>query len=182
MPTAEGTWTRDGEWINPLDTRVSKIMAKRGPRGNYPCILIQPIFRNFLFVYEPSHLWLSVPKANHWMHARGWVWLVTSQSYWEHGGWVQSGWGRVWVNKGKTKRGILYGWGNNSFSYSSLVHGKKGEIKKRGWSWCSQGEWILEKYGAYLSVLQAWIEEPNCQAWRANSCMSFTKTTHACCW
>jgi hypothetical protein len=27
---------------------VSRIMAKRGPRGNYPCILIQPIFLNLL--------------------------------------------------------------------------------------------------------------------------------------
>ena len=77
----------------------SKRMAKRGPRENYPCILIQPIFLNFLLVYEPSNFLLSVPKANHWIHVRGWVWVVTSYSYWAHGGWVQSSWGNVWVKQ-----------------------------------------------------------------------------------
>jgi len=66
MPVAKGTWTIDGGWINTQKGGVSRIMAKRGPRGNYPWILIQPIFLNLLFVYEPSHFSLIVPKANHW--------------------------------------------------------------------------------------------------------------------
>jgi hypothetical protein len=65
MPVDKGTGTRDEGLINPQERGVSRIMAKRDPRGKYPCILIQPIFLNFLFVYEPSHLQLSVPKDNH---------------------------------------------------------------------------------------------------------------------
>jgi hypothetical protein len=44
MSVSKGTWTRDGGWINPQEGGVSRIMAKRVPRGDYPCILIQPIF------------------------------------------------------------------------------------------------------------------------------------------
>jgi len=33
--------------------------------GNYPCILIKTHFLKLLMVYEPSNLWLSVPKTNH---------------------------------------------------------------------------------------------------------------------
>jgi hypothetical protein len=55
MSTAKGTWKRDGGLINPKEKGVSRIMAKRGPKGNYPCKLIQPFSLNFLFVYEPSN-------------------------------------------------------------------------------------------------------------------------------
>jgi hypothetical protein len=30
---------------------MSRIMAKRGPRGKYPCILVQPIFPQIVMLY-----------------------------------------------------------------------------------------------------------------------------------
>jgi hypothetical protein len=37
-------------------------MAKRGPRGNYGCILIQPIFLKLLIVYEPFQFFIECFK------------------------------------------------------------------------------------------------------------------------
>jgi hypothetical protein len=56
MPVAKGTWTEMGdELIHKRGEGLGECL-KRGPRGNYPCILIQPIFLKFLLVYEPSNL------------------------------------------------------------------------------------------------------------------------------
>ena len=42
---------------------MSRIMAKRGQRGNYPCILIQPIFLNLLLVYEPFNFLIECSQS-----------------------------------------------------------------------------------------------------------------------
>jgi hypothetical protein len=55
MPVVKGTWTDMGDELIHNRGGDSRIMVKRGPRGNYTCILIQPIFLNFLLVYEPSN-------------------------------------------------------------------------------------------------------------------------------
>lgn len=53
MPGAKGTWIDMRGLTNPQERGGDKRMDKRGPRENYPCILIKPIFLNSLLVYEP---------------------------------------------------------------------------------------------------------------------------------
>ena len=65
MPTAKGTWTKMGDELVHKRGDIIGYFLRGGPRENYPCILIQPIFLNFLLIYEPSNFLLSIPKANH---------------------------------------------------------------------------------------------------------------------
>jgi hypothetical protein len=44
-----------------------------GPRGDYSWVLIQPTFLKLLSLCITLYLMLSVPKANHLTHVRGWV-------------------------------------------------------------------------------------------------------------
>jgi hypothetical protein len=44
MLVAKGTWTKMGGSINQQERGGSK----RGPKGNYPCLLIPPTFFNFI--------------------------------------------------------------------------------------------------------------------------------------
>jgi hypothetical protein len=48
-------------------------MIQRGPRGNYSWVLIQPTFLKLLSLCITFYLLLSVHKADHLTHVRGWV-------------------------------------------------------------------------------------------------------------
>ena len=83
------------------------------------------IHLNYDGYWASTHGGLSVTLSANIIHVRGWVWVVTSQSYWAHGGWVQSTWGRVWVKKSNPQERKFIGVGVRSFTRSSFVHGRK---------------------------------------------------------
>ena len=69
-----GNMDKYGVWINPQERGGSKIVAKMGSKGELPMYINSThFFLKLLFVYEPSNFLLSVPKANPWIHAIGWV-------------------------------------------------------------------------------------------------------------
>jgi hypothetical protein len=85
--------------------------------------------------------------------------VVTSQSYWAHGGGVQSAWGS-----------------NNS---STSLGGWSSWVRKESLGLVRPGRWqILERNCSVIGVNWSWrTEESDCQAGRVNSCVSCTETT-----
>ena len=133
MTTSKGTWKDMGDELIHKRGEGLREFLRGDPRGEHPCILFEPIFLNFL--YEPPNFLLSVPKENHWIHVRGWVWVVTSHSYWENGGWVQSTWGRCKSKNESHKKEICMGWDNS----------QRGEERELGVGVVMEGEfWSID--------------------------------------
>jgi hypothetical protein len=147
---------------------VSRIMAKRGQRGNYPCISIQPIFLNLLIVYEPSNFLIECSQSQSLNTCKrvgvsGHILLIECSQIQSLNTCKRVGvsghipellgtWGLSTISLGKsvsqerkaTREEIHMGWDNKFFSQSSLCMGRKERERKRAWSWCNHGGRILE--------------------------------------
>jgi hypothetical protein len=55
MPGAKGTWIEMGVELIHKRGEGLREYVRGVQRENYPCLLIQPIFLNFLLLYKPSN-------------------------------------------------------------------------------------------------------------------------------